>query len=421
MAASASCNLPLVPMSSNHSATMTVVAATAAAAALAAGLTLFQFWSAGGRRSPASSRPVSPIVVHDDGVVGMIGNTPLVRLTTLSELTGCDIYGKAEFLNPGGSSKDRVALSIITEAERRRDLVPHTGATVFEGTVGSTGISLALLCRARGYRCHIVMPDDVASDKVAMLERLGATVERVRPVSIIDANHFVNVARRRAEEAQERARAEGRPGTGGVFANQFETLDNFKVHFEVTGPEVLEQTGGELDVFVMGAGTGGTLAGVARYLKPRIPTLRVVLADPQGSGLFNKIKHNVFYAPTEAEGRRRRHQIDTVVEGIGINRLTRNFEQALGVVDDAVRVTDQEAVSMARYLMREEGLFVGSSSAVNVVAAVKVAKRSTPGTRIVTLLCDSGTRHLTKFWSDDFLRQQGLDPAPTGREFIASL
>lgn len=256
-----------------------------------------------------------------------------------------------KFLNPGGSAKDRVALNIIRSAEEAGILKPHTGSTVFEGTVGSTGISLAMIARAKGYNAWIVLPDDQAKEKYQLLEKLGATVEKVRPVSIVDKNQFVNLARSRAREF----------GTGqdgdvvGYFADQFENHANFRAHYETTGPELYRQVGQHMDALVLGAGTGGTLSGLALYLKPRIKHLRIFLADPQGSGLYNKIKYNVMYAPQEREGTRRRHQVDTVVEGIGINRVTNNFSIGRHLVDDAFRVTDEEAVKMARFLVREDG------------------------------------------------------------------
>ncbi|KAI1319380.1 hypothetical protein EDD11_004246 [Mortierella claussenii] len=344
-----------------------------------------------------------------DGVAGLIGNTPMVRIKSLSEATGCEILAKAEFLNPGGSTKDRVALSMINAAERDHILTPGNGSTIFEGTVGSTGISLAMMAKARGYNAWIVMPDDVALEKSQLLEKLGAHVEKVRPVSIVDKNQFVNLAKRRAQEfgKDDQDGAEG-SGKTGFFADQFENLANFEAHFTTTGPEIYKQTQGKVDAIVMGAGTGGTLAGVTKYLKALLPNLRSYLADPQGSGLFNKVKYNIMYSPTEKEGRRKRHQVDTVVEGVGINRLTRNFAQSEGFIDDAIRVTDQEAVDMARFLVHQEGLFIGSSSAVNCVAAVRIARELGPGHTIVTLLCDSGHRHLTKFWNDDYLTNQGL-------------
>ncbi|KAG0005439.1 hypothetical protein BGZ65_011126 [Modicella reniformis] len=346
-----------------------------------------------------------------DGVSGLIGNTPMMRIKSLSEATGCEILAKAEFLNPGGSTKDRVALNMINTAEREHILTPGNGSTIFEGTVGSTGISLAMIAKARGYSAWIVMPDDVALEKSQLLEKLGAHVEKVRPVSIVDKNQFVNLAKRRAQEFgkddQDGVTNSGGQKTG-FFADQFENLANFEAHYTTTGPEIYAQTQGHIDAVVMGAGTGGTLAGVAKYLKARLPGLRTYLADPQGSGLFNKIKYNVMYSSTEKEGKRRRHQVDTVVEGVGINRLTRNFSMSEGFVDDAVRVTDQEAIDMARYLVHKEGLFIGSSSAVNCVAAVRIARELGPSHTIVTLLCDSGHRHLTKFWNDDYLAKQGL-------------
>ncbi|KAF8985558.1 hypothetical protein BGZ46_003564 [Entomortierella lignicola] len=346
-----------------------------------------------------------------DGVAGLIGNTPMMRIKSLSEATGCEILAKAEFLNPGGSTKDRVALSMINTAEREQILTPGNGSTIFEGTVGSTGISLAMMAKARGYNAWIVMPDDVALEKSQLLEKLGAHVEKVRPVSIVDKNQFVNLAKTRAQNFGKGENDKETAGSQktGFFADQFENLANFEAHLTTTGPEIYRQTQGDVDAVVMGAGTGGTLAGIAKYLKPLLPDLRVYLADPQGSGLFNKVKYNIMYSPTEKEGKRKRHQVDTVVEGIGINRLTRNFTMSEGLIDDAVRVTDQEAIDMARYLVHNEGLFIGSSSAVNCVAAVRVARKLGPGHTVVTLLCDSGHRHLTKFWNDDYITNQGLE------------
>ncbi|KAG9065347.1 hypothetical protein KI688_002672 [Linnemannia hyalina] len=351
-----------------------------------------------------------------DGVAGLIGNTPMMRIKSLSDATGCEILAKAEFLNPGGSTKDRVALSMINTAEKEHILTPGNGSTIFEGTVGSTGISLAMMAKARGYNAWIVMPDDVALEKSQLLEKLGAHVEKVRPVSIVDKNQFVNLAKRRAQEfgkddttsnGGDESSSDGSHKTG-FFADQFENLANFNAHFTTTGPEIYRQTQGNVDAIVMGAGTGGTLAGVTKYLKALLPDLRTYLVDPQGSGLFNKVKYNIMYSPTEKEGKRKRHQVDTVVEGVGINRLTRNFAMSEGFIDDAIRVTDQEAVDMARYLVSQEGLFIGSSSAVNCVGAVRIARELGPGHTIVTLLCDSGHRHLTKFWNDEYLAKQGL-------------
>ncbi|GAC72044.1 cysteine synthase [Moesziomyces antarcticus T-34] len=417
------------------------------------------------------------------GVEGLIGNTPLMRINSLSDATGCEILGKAEFLNPAGSPKDRVALQILRDAEDEGLLYPHTGSCIFEGTVGSTGISLATLARAKGYRCSIVIPDDVAREKVELLTKLGAEIQSVRPRGIVDPRHFVNEARARAEAFGDveligphptgfgtsgYAGSDGGQGEEyvhrddlvvssrrpagdvdadapemvsenqprGFFADQFENPSNFWAHYNGTGPEIWRQTGGLIDAFVAGAGTGGTLSGCAAYLKRvscdpdesmraggfiarpgSAQEVQVVLADPQGSGLYNKVKYGVMYSPTEAEGKRRRHQVDSVVEGIGINRVTRNLQMGLQCIDDAERVSDDEAARMGRYLILNDGLFLGSSSAVNCVAAVRTALRlkrergGDPPPVVVTILCDSGARHVSKFHDDDALVRLGVADA----------
>ncbi|KAH7339891.1 tryptophan synthase beta subunit-like PLP-dependent enzyme [Rhizoctonia solani] len=357
-----------------------------------------------------------------DGIVGLIGNTPLMRINSLSEALGVEILGKAEFLNPGGSVKDRVALKIIQDAELQGFIQPNSGSRIFEGTVGSTGISIATIAKARGYETTIIMPDDVAAEKERALLALGATVEKVRPASIVDKKQFVNLAKHRAlefgqtemhtsDDTMVASTLEGPGRPRGFFADQFESPANYQAHLQSTGPELWRQCSGRLDAFVSGAGTGGTVAGVGRYLKSQDQDIRVVLSDPEGSGLYNKIKHGVMFDAREAEGTKRRHQVDTVVEGIGINRLTRNFEMALGVIDDAIRVTDQEAVAMSRYLVKNDGLFLGSSSACNLVACVKVANSLGQGSGkvVATILCDSGTRHYSKFWNDEYLEKAGIE------------
>jgi cysteine synthase A len=236
------------------------------------------------------------------------------------------------------------------------------------------------------------MPDDQALEKSDLLLKLGAEVDRVRPSPIVSDDHFVNRARRLAQEHTASTSIPGR----GIFADQFENEANWRAHFEGTGPEIFDQCGGELDAFVAGAGTGGTISGVAMYLKPRLPKLRVVLADPEGSGLYNRVKFGVMFDPTEREGTRRRHQVDTIVEGVGINRVTQNFEIGRELVDDAIRVTDEQAMAMARWLVEKDGIFVGSSSAVNCVAATKLALQMGKGNRIVTILCDSG-KYISSF------------------------
>lgn len=296
------------------------------------------------------------------GIESTIGNTPLIVIKSLSEATNCTILAKCEFLNGAGNSpKDRVAQSIISKAEAADLLTPYSDDTIYEGTVGSTGISLATLCRARGYKAHICMPSDQAMEKSDLLLKLGAVVERVTPAPIVDQQHFVNRARNLAAAHMMDLEKPGR----GVFADQFETEANWRAHFEGTGPEIYEQAHERVDAFVAGAGTGGTLSGVSMYLRQKLPDVQIVLADPQGSGLYNKVKHGVMFHGLEREGTRRRQQVDTVVEGIGLTRATRNFMVGEGLIDDAVKVSDNEARRMARWLCEKDGIFVGSSSSVN--------------------------------------------------------
>eukprot|EP00123_Amoebidium_parasiticum_P022799 comp9532_c0_seq1/m.4565 comp9532_c0_seq1/g.4565 ORF comp9532_c0_seq1/g.4565 comp9532_c0_seq1/m.4565 type:complete len:389 (-) comp9532_c0_seq1:654-1820(-) len=341
----------------------------------------------------------------------LIGNTPMIELRQLSAQTGCRILAKCEFLNPGGSMKDRTALQIVIEAENEGLLKP--GDTIYEGTAGSTGVSLAMIARARGYRCVIFMPDDQALEKVELLRTFGAGVQQVRPVSIVNRSHFVNLAKS-AAEAHEAKAVGDQAGTRGFFSNQFENCANMRAHYLHTGREILDQTDGKVDAFVCAAGTGGTIAGVAKCLKEHIPSCKVYLIDPPGSSLYNKVMHGVLYTSEEAEGRRLRNPFDTITEGIGINRLTNNFKEA--AIDKAFKGTDQEAVEMGHYLLRNEGLFVGSSSAMNCVGAVKVARELGPGHTIVTVLCDGGQRHMSKFFNKDYLQRYGLLPAHTGSD-----
>ncbi|CUS10511.1 unnamed protein product [Tuber aestivum] len=367
--------------------------------AIGAGAVLAADWLSPDRPSETpQERGFPPAKDREDirnGLEECIGNTPLIRIKCLSEATGCEILGKAEFLEPGGSVKDRVAMKLIETAEVEGLLTPHSGDKVYEGTVGSTGVSLAILCRARGYLAHICMPNDQSTEKSDLLTKLGAEVERVSPAPIVDRAQFVNKARARSVEHTNSPSIPGR----GFFADQFENEANWKAHYEGTGPEIFGQCGGRLDCFVAGAGTGGTISGVARYLKPRLPKMKIVLADPQGSGLYNRVRYGVMFDVREREGTRRRQQVDTIIEGIGINRVTANFEAGRPLIDDAIRVGDEEAMAMARFLVEREGLFVGSSSAANCVAAARTALQMGPGHRIVTVLCDSGTRHLSKFWA----------------------
>lgn len=329
-------------------------------------------------------------------VADLIGNTPMVRISSLSEETGCEIYAKLELANPGGSAKDRVALSVIRHFEQIGELVPGRGDVLFEGTSGSTGISFAMLCNALGYTAHICLPDDTSNEKLQLLESYGAQIEKVKPASIVDPNQYVNAARKGALQLK----LDKTTNANGVFADQFENDNNWRVHYSTTGPEIWEQMDYDIDFFITGSGTGGTIAGCSRFLKTVSNKVKVILADPQGSGMYNRVKYGVMYDSVEKEGTRRRHQVDTIVEGIGLNRVTHNFLQGEHCVDDAVRVTDEQAVRMARYLSSNDGLFVGSSTSINAVAAAKVAKNAKKGSKIVIIACDSGTRHLSKFWKE---------------------
>lgn len=328
-----------------------------------------------------------------NNVSELIGNTPIVKIPSLSEFTGLNVYAKLELCNPGGSAKDRVALNIIkTISEKGIKGTSDKKNCIFEGTSGSTGISLAICANALGYSCHISLPDDTSNEKLSLLTALGAFVNKVKPASIVDPNQYVNAAKSCAESYEE---------GHGVFADQFENEANWISHYNTTGPEIYEQLGGNVDAFITGCGTGGTMAGVSRYLREKIgDKVKIVLADPQGSGYYNRIKFGVMYDKVEKEGTRRRHQVDTLVEGIGLNRLTANFLRAEKYVDDAVRVTDEEAIKMAKFLCVNDGLFIGASTAINAVAVLKYAKYLTPNSNVCIIACDSGSRHLSKFWKE---------------------
>ncbi len=318
-----------------------------------------------------------------NGFSGSIGNTPLIRLNSFSTETGCEILGKAEFLNPGGSVKDRAARAIIDDAEQRGTLRP--GGTVVEGTAGNTGIGLAHVCNARGYRCVIVMPDNQSPEKYQLIEVLGAEVRSVKAVPYSDPNHYQKVAGRTAEEIP-----------GAIWANQFDNTANARTHFETTGPEIWAQTGGSIDAFVSSSGTGGTLAGVSRYLKSKRADVRTVLADPPGSSLYEFVRNGVL-KPTGT---------GSITEGIGIGRVTENFATAR--IDDAVHIEDSESVRFVYRLLHEEGLFLGSTSGINVAAAVRVARELGPGHRIVTVLCDGGAKYLSRLFNPAWLEQKQL-------------
>ena len=331
--------------------------------------------------------------ISTSGFEGLVGNTPLVKLEALSRLLDCEVYGKAEFLNPGGSVKDRVALAIVKSLPK--------GAVIYEGTSGSTGISLTMAAKARGHKAVIFLPDDVAKEKKDLLRALGACLEEVRPMSIVDPNHMCKAAERGA-----------RNDPSGVYANQFENKLNFKAHFEGTALEILSQTKGKINAFIGSAGTGGTIAGVASRLKIELgkDKVKCILADPQGSALSSRVNHGTLFNVKDKEGHRVRHPFDTVTEGVGLNRLTENFKIAIPFIDKAFEVSDLEAVKMSRYLLNTEGLFLGSSSALNCAAIVKASKAGLikRGDVVVTILCDAGNRHVSKFWNDEYLAGLGL-------------
>jgi len=321
-----------------------------------------------------------------DGFVGTVGHTPLIRLGGLSAETGCDILGKAEFLNPGGSVKDRAALYIIRDAERRGTL--KAGGTVIEGSAGNTGIGLAHICAARGYRCIVVIPETQSPEKMERLRMLGAEVRAVPAKPYADPGNYQKIAGRLAEETE-----------NAIWANQFDNLANRQAHYETTGPEIWHDTAGRIDAFVCSTGTGGSLAGVARFLKERSHHVRIVLADPYGSSLYHYVKHHEL----KSEG-------NSITEGIGSSRVTANLEGT--PIDDAVRVDDKDCVDMVYRMLREEGLFLGGSTGINVAAAAALAREMGPGHTIVTLLCDRGDLYFGRLFNPEWLAAKGLLPAP---------
>jgi cysteine synthase A len=318
------------------------------------------------------------------GLAGTIGNTPLIRLRRVSDATGCEILGKAEFLNPGGSVKDRAALGILDDLEQRGAIGP--GGTLVEGTAGNTGIGFAHLCNARGYRCVIVMPDNQSPEKAALLRALGAEVRVVRTVPYSDPEHYQKLAPRVAE------------ALGAAVGNQFDNVANRNAHYATTGPEIWRDTEGRIDAFTCATGTGGTLGGVSRYLKQQKPGVRIVLADPLGSALHHWVKH----------GELKSIGTSAVTEGIGIGRVTANLEGS--PIDDAVQIDDPEIVRTTYALLEQEGLFLGSTSGTNVAAAVRVARDLGPGHTVVTVLCDGGHKYLSRFYDRAWLATKGFAP-----------
>jgi cysteine synthase len=389
----------------------------------------------------------------------LIGSTPLVRLENISALVGRNIWVKMESMNPGATGKDRAALGMIRQAEQQGLLPPpviaslssldlqaqkgtnainaakhqdptmieilnqayqksRSGGIVVEGTSGSTGIALATLAASRGHACLVVMPDDQAAEKLTILRALGAIVFVVPTAAISNPRHYVNIARRLAQLARDH-------GIQAAFMNQFENEANFLMHHQSTGPELWHQFQVQaaaarentwpfarrphLAAFVMSAGTGGTISGMGKYLKEQSNgACQIVLVDPPGSSLYHKVKHGVAFAPQQREQLLQRHRYDTIAEGIGLDRVTHNLSLGLDFVDDAIAVSDQEAVDMAHFLLETEGLWVGSSSAMNVVGSIRVASQREPNAHVVTIICDSGARHATRLWNRDFIVGRGL-------------
>ena len=320
------------------------------------------------------------------GFIDTIGNTPLIRLQAASKATGCEIFGKAEFMNPGGSVKDRAAWWMIREAENSGALQP--GGTVVEGTAGNTGIGLAHICRARGYSCAIYMPDNQSREKVDILETLGADVHVVPTVAYSNEMNYQKQAGRYAQARD-----------GAVWVNQFDNTANRLAHFESTGPEIWQQTNGQVDAFVCAVGTGGTIAGVSKYLKQHKQTIQIVLLDCAGSALYNFVSTGV---ATPGDG-------TTITEGIGNSRITDNLAGA--AIDWALQVSDQDMVTMVHRLLREEGWLFGSSTGVNVCGAVEVARQLGPGHTIVTMLCDGGGKYRSRLFNREWLAAKGLQIA----------
>ena len=325
------------------------------------------------------------------GFIEAIGNTPLIRLNNASEITGCEIYGKAEFMNPGGSVKDRAAKAIIEHAEKSGNL--KIGGTIVEGTAGNTGISLAMCANARGYETVIVLPETQSQEKKDMLRICGADLRLVPAVPYKDPNNYVRYSEKLANDLSKEN------GNGVIWANQFDNVANQEGHYETTGPEIWKQTKGNIDGFICSVGSGGTIAGISRYLKEQKPDITIGLSDPLGSALYNYYENGEL----KAEG-------NSISEGIGQGRITANLDYAK--IDKAFQISDQEALPIIFDLHSEEGLLLGGSSAINVAGAIHLAKHLGSGKTIVTILCDSGSRYFTKLWNPEFLKEKNL-PVPS--------
>jgi len=327
---------------------------------------------------------------HATSVIDVIGNTPLIHLKHASDLTGCTILGKAEFMNPGQSVKDRAALSIIRAAEAAGSLQP--GGTIVEGTAGNTGIGIALVANALGYRSVIVIPDTQSQEKKDTLRLMGAELIEVPAVPYRDDNNYVKHSGRLAEKLAKESE------NGAIWANQFDNIANRQAHIDTTGPEIWHQTDGRVDGFICAVGTGGTLAGTGLFLKSKNPNIQIAAADPMGASIYHWIKHGEL----KAEG-------TSITEGIGQGRVTANLEGA--PIDNAFQIPDEEALPIVFDLLTHEGMCLGGSSGINVAGAIRLAQEMGPGHTIVTILCDYGTRYQSKLFNPDFLREKGL-PTP---------
>jgi cysteine synthase A len=319
------------------------------------------------------------------GLLGSIGNTPLIRLNTLSDITGCEILGKAEFLNPGGSVKDRAALGLIEDAEAKGLLRP--GGLIVEGTAGNTGIGLTLVANAKGYRTAIVMPETQSQEKKDLLLALGADLHLVPALPYSNTGNYNHVAKRLSENTP-----------NSIWANQFDNKANREMHYRTTGPEIWKQSAGTVTAFVSAVGTGGTLAGTSRYLKEQNPSIKVICADPHGAAIWSWFKRGNLHFSAG----------DSITEGIGQGRVTGNLEDAS--VDDAYRIGDPVIIEMLHFLLKKEGLFLGSSAALNVCGALRLARLGGPGQVIVTVLCDVGSRYLSKIYNPTWLAARKLTP-----------
>ena len=328
--------------------------------------------------------------MENSNVISRIGNTPLVRLKQASELTGCDIYGKAEYFNPGESVKDRAALFIVQDAIKKKLI--NTGGTIVEGTAGNTGIGLAIVCKEYGLKLKIVIPKTQSIEKKETLKKLGAELIEVEAVPYSNPLNYIKQSKKIAEELNKKDK------NGAYWANQFDNIINTEAHIKTTSEEIWNQTAGKIDAFTCSVGTGGTLSGVSIGLKSKNKDIKIALSDPMGSSLFSLIKNNKL----ESTG-------NSITEGIGTGRVTKNFEKA--IIDDAFQTNDTEALNIVYDLIKKQKIILGGSSGINIAGAIKLAKKMGPGKTIVTILCDHGKRYASKIFNKEFLKSKNL-PVP---------